>query len=310
VVKLLLQERVKTSPPSTYGQSGLVSAAMNGQEKMVSLLLENRVRATPDALQKATENMHLAVVKVLLDWGAHNGGYRGEEDIALLWAAGSGHAMIVELLLDGGANKEARDRNGMTALNRAAYGAQYVYWNKPLEYSNARAYHNGHEEVVRLLLDRGVNTEAKGWFGMTALHHAADGENNLARHSVPGVYESIARLLLDHGADIEAKDIYGRTAIHCAASNGSKSVSMLLLRQGADLEARDRNERTALHYAADRWHHHWSGRIGSRSMLQLLLDQGADEEAKDVDSRTAMSCAPIPSTYEYEYNYNEFGGMG
>jgi len=41
--------------------------------------------------------------------------------IALIHAAGGGHADVVKLLLDAGANKKARDYWGHTALKAAEY---------------------------------------------------------------------------------------------------------------------------------------------------------------------------------------------
>jgi ankyrin repeat protein len=56
--------------------------------------------------------------------------------------------------------------------------------------------------VARLLLERGVDIEAKGRVGWTALHRAAtDGR------------EAVVRLLLEKGANIEAKENNGETAL-------------------------------------------------------------------------------------------------
>lgn len=57
------------------------------------------------------------------------------------------------------------------------------------------AAERGHEGVVRVLLERNANIEAKDQYGMTALHCAA----NRGHHS-------IVRLLLEHSANIEAKE--------------------------------------------------------------------------------------------------------
>jgi ankyrin repeat protein len=75
----------------------------------------------------------------------------------------------------------------------------------------------GHEAIVRLLLDWGACTEVADEFGLTLLlHAAADG------------YEAIVRLLLDRGAYIEAADKRGRTPLSYAAENGHEAVVQLL----------------------------------------------------------------------------------
>jgi len=59
----------------------------------------------------------------------------------LLWVAERGHEAVVRLLLNKGADLEAKNKNNRTLLSLAA--------------------ENGHEAVVRLLLDKGANLEAK-----------------------------------------------------------------------------------------------------------------------------------------------------
>jgi ankyrin repeat protein len=87
---------------------------------------------------------------------------------------------------------------------------------------------SGHEAVVRLLLDRGADVEAKAEDKWTALIWAA----------ILG-HEAIVRLLLDRGADVEAKAGNGRTALTLVASLGYEAVVRLLLDRGADVEAKD-----------------------------------------------------------------------
>jgi ankyrin repeat protein len=54
-----------------------------------------------------------------------------------------------------------------------------------------RAAENGHEDVIRLLLDCGVNL------------NAADNNDNRPLHVAAGIgHEGVARLLLNHGADL------------------------------------------------------------------------------------------------------------
>ena len=64
--------------------------------------------------------------------------------------------------------------------------------------------------VLRLLLERGADVNARTKVGSTPLHMA----------SSRGALE-IVRLLLEYGADVEAKDDDGQTAIHlvCKHSN-------------------------------------------------------------------------------------------
>lgn len=65
------------------------------------------------------------------------------------------------------------------------------------------AARNGHEAVVRQLLENGADIEAKNMYGWTALHWTAFNG-----------HETVVRLLLEKGADLEAKNKDEQTALH------------------------------------------------------------------------------------------------
>jgi ankyrin repeat protein len=71
----------------------------------------------------------------------------------LHWAAWGGHEAVVQLLMDSGADVNAKTEDGWTALHQAARG--------------------GHEAVIRLLIAGGADVNAKTEDGRTALHQAA-----------------------------------------------------------------------------------------------------------------------------------------
>lgn len=91
----------------------------------------------------------------------------------------------------------------------------------------------GHVEVVRALLARGVSVTATGLIrlnsgaGDTALHAAAS----------RGQLE-MARLLLAQGAQVNAFNGWGETPLHCSAAAGQIEMVACLLERGADINAR------------------------------------------------------------------------
>jgi ankyrin repeat protein len=167
----------------------------------------------------------------------------------LLWAAIRGHEAVVKLLLERGAELEAKDSDSRTPLLWATI--------------------SGHEAIIKLLLERGAELEAKGSYSLTPLLYAA-----LHGH------EAVVKLLLERGAEFEAKDSYNRTPLLYAALHGHEAVVKLLLERGAELEAKDSYSRTPLLYAALHGH---------EAVVKLLLERGAELEAKDSDSRTPLS---------------------
>ena len=63
---------------------------------------------------------------------------------------------------------------------------------------------------VRKLIEKGVDKDAKNYFGKTPLHL-----------SCQKGFENIARLLIESEAEIDVKDNYGKMPIHFAAHNGN-----------------------------------------------------------------------------------------
>ena len=108
----------------------------------------------------------------------------------------------------------------------------------PNEEGFVLAAREGHLEVVRLLLEAGVDKDAPNTDDRTALHIAAQ-EGHL----------EVVRLLLEAGADKDAADTDGWSgwpALLIAAKKGHLEVVRLLLDAGADQDAVDTDGWTAL----------------------------------------------------------------
>ncbi|KAK8129310.1 hypothetical protein PG999_001690 [Apiospora kogelbergensis] len=136
----------------------------------------------------------------------------------LWWATANGHEEIVHILLDGGADIEARDNDGRTSLWMAVVSR--------------------HLSVAELLIKRGADIEARDGGGRTPLWAAA-----------AAGYKEVSELLIENGANIEVTDDFTWTPLHQAASHGSAKVAKLLIEKGADIEARDKEGQTPLSLA-------------------------------------------------------------
>lgn len=97
-------------------------------------------------------------------------------------------------------------------------------------------------KLVRAALrDRGLDIDALGTYGWTALHEAASCG-----------YLDIVVLLLENGADPNIQDSVQRcTPIHLAAKNGHLEVVMSLVRCGARLDLRNAEGKIPQNYADD-----------------------------------------------------------
>lgn len=101
--------------------------------------------------------------------------------------------------------------------------AQDYYGRTPLHL----AVLDGHEEVVKELLDYGVDTSTADFKGWTALHLAAQG------YSL-----GVLRLLLERGADMAARDGEGMTPLHFAYQKGVTRMIDCLVEKGANREVK------------------------------------------------------------------------
>ncbi|KAH8886796.1 hypothetical protein GQ53DRAFT_337775 [Thozetella sp. PMI_491] len=117
------------------------------------------------------------------------------------------------------------------------------------------AVENGCVEVVKLLLDKGVEMEVADKDGWTPLI-AASSKGHV----------SVVRLLLTSGVNADSKDREcGRTPLSWAASNGREAVVQLLLDTGkVDADSKDNDGRTPLE---------WATKMGHESVVQLLFQE-------------------------------------
>ena len=210
-------------------------------------------------------------------------------DFWLNQAAAEGQEVIVQRLLEEGADPNTGDNHGQTSLSRAAEeGHEAVVrlllsrddvaadsrdslGQKPLSWA-AKA---GHEAVVRLLLSRDdVVADWPNFWGRTPLSLAAKEG-----------HEAIVRLLLSRDdVAVDTRDNEGRTSLSWAAKAGHEAVVRLLLsRDDAAVDSRDNEGRTSLSWAAEEGH---------EAVVRLLLSRDdVAVDSRDDEGRTSLSLA-------------------
>jgi ankyrin repeat protein len=180
-----------------------------------------------------------------------------------------GRKDIVELLIKKGADVNAKNKWNRTpydiAVDQGRKEIAGILLNEIAKsaisaVNNAfqQAVRAGDTDLVKSLISKGADVNARGRGDYTALHNA--------RESI-----EIMRLLLANGADIEARQEHGATPLACVAYSGHIEAARLLIEHGADIEAKlSDGETTPLLRAVSQQH---------VETTKLLLDKGANIHA-------------------------------
>jgi ankyrin repeat protein len=170
-------------------------------------------------------------------------------------AFGKGDASAVQMLLENGADPNARGKYNWPALHCAV----------------------SETGSVRLLLKNGADVNAQNEIGYTALHCAAK-EN----------VEASTKVLLAYGANPNITDKWGKTPLYYAALNGYADIAQVLLNKDADpnIAAKDKQGNLPIILAA---------RNGYGEIVQALLAKGANPNARNLCDETALHWAAYNS---------------
>lgn len=238
------------------------------------------------ALQWASCDARVDVVRVAMQRGPSFESLQQDEGTPLMQAARDGHLLVVLALLQSGAPIEAKAPSGCTALMWAAFQghtrivAELIGQGADVNVSNAHgwtalmwAVRNGHQETAELLLQQEASVNAVNKDGWSALMLAA-------RAGHTEIVGSLLTTRSKQPLSLDASNSSGWTALMLAASNGFIRAAMALLDHGAGLDLINEEGFTALALAAQNGH---------LAMARVLLDKGAQ-----VDARNETKCCWTP----------------
>ena len=251
IAQFLLDHGAVGDIMGSWKQSGLYIASSRGYANIVRSLIDRgadlnaecddcvlpfgEVQWTP--LHAAIHSDHPDIALLLLERGANQEIWSSWEQTALYMASSRGHADVVRWLIDRGADLNAECDDWDADFNEV--------WLTPLR----AAIRGDHSDIALLLLERGADSETLRSVDQTALCMASSrGHADVMRSLIDRGADLNAKSR-DRGEDgLEVE----WTPLHAASYKGHRDTVILLLERGADPETRSSWEQTALHVASSR----------------------------------------------------------
>ncbi|MBI4747975.1 MAG: ankyrin repeat domain-containing protein [Acidobacteria bacterium] len=192
------------------------------------------------------------IVRLLLDAGADVNARTSDGDTVLIRSASYASREVIGALLNAGANVNLQNTTGDTALHSAAF--------------------NGRSDILQMLLGAGATVDTSDIGGYTALIWAASNNHGEA-----------VRVLLKFGANMNAANNDGYTGLILATVHGYQETVKVLIEAGVDLNIQTKEKGySALHIAALNGH---------EPVVETLLTAGADTMLKTKNRETALQIA-------------------
>ncbi|XP_063965477.1 E3 ubiquitin-protein ligase MIB2-like isoform X1 [Lytechinus pictus] len=268
-------------------------AAAQGNEKNVREILRRRpewVNSTCDdksPLQLAVYGGFLDVAKLLIAAGADLDATDDDGDTALMFSVYGNHPEIVKFLLQKEANVNIVNNERRSALHQAV----------------TRSY----IECIKILLDYNINLNIQDNFGDTALHDAISGQsksilsllltkgginfrlsnkrefNTLQWAAMKGNINAVTKILAIEKELAGIRNIDGQTALHIAARNNFEDIVRILIVQGeCSVDEYTVDKQTPLLLAVG---------AGHVETVEVLLKLWADVNLPDADGDTSLHVA-------------------
>jgi len=278
-VQLLLLYGADTNAVTSQG---LTAEQLAKSEPIKKLLVNHKlINNNPEfKLLEAAKNGDLAIVEAILEAEPELVNCRdldGRQSTPLHFAAGYNHPEVVKLLLEKGANLQARDKGGLVPLHNACSYGHYevaellIRYGANVNVTDLWKYSPLHEasskskpDIVRLLLKHKADPKKKNRNGETPLDLVKEddeevrdllmGDAALLDAAKCGNLQRVMRLLTPE--NVNCRDVVGRnsTPLHLACGYNNIEVAEYLLEHGAHVNIPDKGGLIPLHNAASYGH--------------------------------------------------------
>lgn len=287
VVTELLRKKADVNVKNMAKGDALIYAVVNKKEKVVSVLLKHGARVTDKyddgktALMTAANDGSSDIARLLIAHKADVNAVDENQNTALMIACEKGNAGLVETLLKAGADVSRKSKYGDTALNKAIAARNIRIVQTLVKHGGnfdrrdalSKAVIAGNLEMVKLLMTKDMDVNARGFAGGTLLMLAADEDPDLVK------------FLVAKGADINLQDDEGNTALMKAVASYKKiSIATIsfLIAGGANVNAVNNKGETALIQAVKK---------GDEEMVRVLVGKGSAMPLKDKQGKSAWTYA-------------------
>jgi ankyrin repeat protein len=256
--------------------------------------LEKRDKYQRTPLHSAARYGAFKAASLLLDRGANFDAKDESENTPLHLSSIFGHDEIVDLLIQHKVDVDMFNAQGQAPLHLAS-----LY---------------GNPESIKLLLAAGAKINIRDADGNIPLHIAV-----LFRHpenldeilkANPDIdaintegctpfhlavrrpdNEKAIDLLIQHGADLSITDPAGRNALLVSVSSHQKEYIELLVSKGIDINSRDNDGNTALHYPLINVLKNKLYLPYSKEIVKILMEEGADPQIRNKQGKSPMDLA-------------------
>ncbi|XP_065840990.1 serine/threonine-protein phosphatase 6 regulatory ankyrin repeat subunit B-like isoform X2 [Oscarella lobularis] len=328
IAKYLISEcEANVNCEDHWGKTILMAACARGDESLVRSIVSKgfdvnaRDEDKRTALYYATTYGRLQIAAYLIRVGGADVNERLKWGKTILMAAcARGDESLVRLIVSKGCDVNARDEYKETALYYAvAMGhgiiAKYLiseceanvnnedHWGKTILMA---ACEGGDASLVRLIVSKGCDVNARAMFKETALYCAvAKGHGIIAEY-----------LISECEANVNNEDHWGKTILMATCEGGDESLVRLIVSKGCHVNARNGDKKTALYYAATKGHgiissylisecganvnnRYESGKTilmaacegGDENLVRSIVSKGFVVNARDENEKTALHYA-------------------